>query len=94
MSKSKPKTVWGTGLNLCGLWSTRAMRFTLSKEFENTTWWDENGEFEISKLGFDTNQHNVITFSSTDKKEVEAFISGVMAQGHILLSNIIPLSQR
>jgi hypothetical protein len=94
MSKSNPKRVWGTGLNLCGLWSTRPLRLTLSKEFENNAWWDENGVFEITKLGFDTSQHNIITFASINKKEVEAFISGVMAQGHILLGNIIPLSQR
>lgn len=78
MRKVKNQKIWANAVNLSGLWNKKPM---LLKKHHNVyggtdSWWDKDGDFGVSFIGKDSRRGN-ITFSSTSKKEVEAWTDGV-----------------
>ncbi len=76
--KSKPKYIWGTIIRIGGgLIFDEPKKFKYDEEVDS---YQFREEFEIENIGYNTfcgMFYEYITFASTRKEEVEAFILGV-----------------
>ena len=68
----RKKIIYGAAINLVGVWGPTRLKWDeTAKEF-----YDRSGNFSISKIGLDIKEH-VIGFGSENKKEVDAWVSGI-----------------
>ena len=77
----KSKKLWAAAINLSGLYHTTPLRVYLEKDLE--TWFAEDGNFSIAKVGEHREPYRV-TFAHADKGKVDAWISGVNAVSTVL----------
>lgn len=78
---SRPKIVYGNGVNLAGLWSKTPMRLRWNDNLKE--WYDSNGCFSVEKLGTQSDE-DIITYASTNRNDVVTWIKGVQATMRIL----------
>lgn len=79
-TKKHPKTVWFAAVNLSGVYDLTPVK---AKQTYYSTWWSEDGNFLVEKLGLDV-RDGCVKFASVDKDEVAAFITGARAVMHML----------
>lgn len=97
--KTRPRFVWASRVNLGGLFHTAPIKCVWSRELES--YWgevecqdsqqdneeDDYVEIEVKKIGLDIDdEYNYVTFSSTSKEEVSAWIKGVKSTMTLLNS--------
>lgn len=82
MSKKKtPEKIWGAIVNQGGgCWWDEPKRFIYNDE---DFWFNEETDSDIARLGLDET-YGYITFGSTNKSEVEAFINGAKST-HLIM---------
>lgn len=80
-SNSRPDVVYGTSVNLSGLYASDPIKCTWDPGLES--WWDNDGEFDIEELGL-VYERGYVKFGAVDEEEVVAFIKGVTATMHLL----------
>ena len=75
--RAKPKKLWAAIINLSGLSDVVPVEVFFSKDDEEKgTYWDKEGDFSVLENGWHS-QYGCISFASTDKKIVQAWIDGV-----------------
>lgn len=74
---TRPKVVYGAGVNLSGLWGPVKMKYHESDCVEGEfTYWDKEGDFDVEDIGL-IEKDGHITFADPDKRTVETWVSGV-----------------
>lgn len=85
---AKPEFIYIAGLNLSGLWSKEPFRARWDPDLD--AWWSiergwSRGNCSAQKLGLDKPiGYGIIRFASADKREVQAWIDGVLASFYFL----------
>lgn len=90
-NKNLPQILWANSVNLVGLFSKSPIRCVLRKEYldiNQPIWENRENDFSISQIGLDlSDTGGLISFSSENKNEVEAWINGVRSAHSLIYNN-------
>ena len=75
--EKQPKELWAFWANHYGPFFQTAQKVKWDEELQS--WWHEDGDSEIKKVGLYESDGGYMSFSSENKQEVENFIAGFMA---------------
>jgi hypothetical protein len=92
MSKKElPEILWANSVNLVGLFSKTPIRCIFNDEYPNireALWENDKLDFSVSKIGLDLSDiSGLISFSSINREEVEAWTNGVRAAHSLIYNN-------
>jgi len=79
---AKPKVIYGAIINLSGLFYNEPIKCIW--DYEADCWCSRKFDFDIDTLGLKVSDWGCVTFSSTDRKEVAAWIQGARAATHMM----------
>lgn len=70
----KPRKLWANGVNLTGLIFSIPLRVVWKSSTKS--WWTEDGNFEVERMGLHVISHGITTYSAKDRELVEAWTAG------------------